>query len=74
MRIRKQSEKTQGKIRLSLSITVQVLNIQTEEVLIYNYKLTAAKTIGTSNYYLGVISGFSCIIKYLSINNFLDII
>jgi len=27
-----------------------VLNIQTEEVLIYNYKLTAAKTTGTSNY------------------------
>ena len=50
MRIRKQSEKTQGKISLSLSITVQVLNIQTEEVLIYNYKLTAAKTTGTSNY------------------------
>jgi hypothetical protein len=37
------------KTNLFLGISVQVLNVQTKDLLVYNSKLSAAKAIGTSN-------------------------
>lgn len=36
------------KTTLFLGIPVQVLNIQTKDLLVYNFKLSAARAIGTS--------------------------
>jgi hypothetical protein len=40
--------KTMKKTNLFLGIPVQVLNIQTKDLLVYNSKLSAARAIGTS--------------------------
>lgn len=48
MKVRKQSEKTK-KISLLPSIPVQVFNVETKKVLVYNSKLSAARDIGISN-------------------------
>jgi hypothetical protein len=37
------------KTNLFLGIPIQVLNIQTKDLLVYNSKSSAAKAIGTSN-------------------------
>jgi len=49
MKVRKQSEKTKAKISLFPSIPVQVFNVETKKVLVYNSKLSAARAIGVSN-------------------------
>jgi peroxiredoxin len=48
MKVRKQSEK--AKISLFPSIPVQVFNVETKKVLVYNSKLSAARDIGISNF------------------------
>jgi peroxiredoxin len=49
MKVRKQNEKTKDKISLFPSIPVQVFNVETKKVLVYNSKLSAARAIGVSN-------------------------
>jgi peroxiredoxin len=48
MKVRKQNEKTKAKISLFPSIPVQVFNVETKKVLVYNSKLSAARAIGVS--------------------------
>ena len=49
MKVRKQSEKIKAKISLFPCIPVQVFNVETKKVLVYNSKLSAARAIGVSN-------------------------
>ena len=54
---------------MAIEFTAQpILPIMEVSFLLYIYNLTY------KTYYLGVICGFSCVIKNLSNNNFLEII
>lgn len=53
MRTRKQGEETKAKISLSTGIPIQIIDVKTEEIAVYNFKSSAAKLIGTSYYTIG---------------------